>query len=159
SFALVAWMAWNLTREDRSHLEHIAVSNAGFINRTRLPPSIRMAEQLSEVLGVSVFFRDSANGQFTPEVTQPEGLRVLTEIPADSQYHRVGNVEGVAVALHSGHDLLVARESLAAWRAVWRPRTFAVLGAFWVLSLVVGWQVSRGLVFPLRHLAARLPEI
>jgi signal transduction histidine kinase len=159
SVALVVWMAANLMREERSKLETIAQTNAAFINRVRLPPSIRMAQQLTEVLGVSVFFRDPATNKFTPEDLQPESLRALADIPADGHYHRVDEMEGVAIALHSGHDLLVAQTSLVAWREVWRPRTFVVLGAFWLLSLVVAWMVSRGLVFPLRQLAARLPEI
>jgi signal transduction histidine kinase len=159
SFVLVAGIAWNMTRDERAQLEMIAQTNAGFINRVRLPPSERMANELTEVLGDSVFFRNPADGTFTPEVIQPEGLRVLSAIPADGHYHREGAMEGVAIPLHSGHDLIVARPALASWREVWRPRTFMVLGAFWGLSLVVGWLVSRGIVFPLRHLAARLPEI
>jgi len=159
SFVLLAWMAWNLTLEERAHLETIAKTNAAFINRARLPPSVRMADDLTEVLGVSVFFRDPVTGRFTPEILKPEGLSLVAKIASDGQYHREGPVEGVAIPLHSGHDLLVARVALAAWREVWRPRTFVVLGVFWALSLVVGWVVSRGLVFPLRHLAARMPDI
>ena len=54
SFVLLAWMAWNLTLEERAHLETIAKTNAAFINRARLPPSVRMADDLTQVLGVSV---------------------------------------------------------------------------------------------------------
>jgi signal transduction histidine kinase len=158
SFMLLAWMAWNLTLEERAHLETIAKTNAAFINRARLPTSVRMADDLTEVLGVSVFFRDPKSGRFTPELPLA-GLSLVAKIPSDGLYHRQGSVEGVAIPLHSGHDLLVARTAFAAWREVWLPRTFVVLGIFWALSLVVAWVVSRSLVFPLRHLAARLPDI
>lgn len=158
SFLLVAWMAWNVTQEERSHLESTARTNAAFINRERLPPSMRMADDLTEVLGTAVFFRDPKTLLCTPPISE-KSLSGLAAIPADGEYHRVGAVEGVAVPLHSGHDLLVARVALASWWDVWSPRTFMVLGVFWLLSLVVAWLVSRGLVFPLRHLAARLPDI
>jgi signal transduction histidine kinase len=42
---------------------------------------------------------------------------------------------------------------------LWRAETFAVLGVFWLLALVVGWLVARGLVGPLHNLASRLPDI
>lgn len=42
---------------------------------------------------------------------------------------------------------------------LWGPRTFAVLGGFWLLSLALVWVLANGIVGPLRRLAQRLPRI
>ncbi len=157
SVALVIWMGWNLSNEGRARFEMLARTNADFINRVQLPASERMAAQLGQVIGIDVFFRK--DGQLTPEPFPLVSSFGLPEVPADGKSHRIGTLEVVGVPLKSGHDLMLAREAFASWREVLHPSTFAVLGAFWLLALFVAWLVARGLVQPLRHLAAKLPEI
>ena len=157
SIALVAVMGWNLTADERARFEKLAATNAEFIDRVGLPPSERMAFQLHEVIGHSVFFRQ--RGELNPPPPDLANAHILREMPADGVTHRSGTIEGVAVPLKSGHDLVLARFAFATWREVWQPHSFAVLAAFWVLALLVAWTVVRGLVQPLRHLAARLPDI
>ncbi|MCE9519872.1 MAG: hypothetical protein K8R87_10010 [Verrucomicrobia bacterium] len=157
SVALVVWMGWNLANEDRARFEMLARTNADFINRVQLPASDRMAEQLRQVIGNSVFFRKER--QFTPEPVPLVSTIQLADIPSDGRTHRVGTFDAVAVPLRSGYDLMLVRNAFMSWREVLHPSTFAVLGAFWVLALFVAWLVSRGLVLPLRHLTAKLPEI
>lgn len=68
------------------------------------------------------------------------------------------NQEAVAVPLRDNMRLVLLRDRppLGALKA---GRTYAVLGAFWLISLALAWALARGIVGPLRGLAARLPHI
>ncbi|WP_038172324.1 HAMP domain-containing sensor histidine kinase [Verrucomicrobium sp. BvORR106] len=157
SVALLVWMVLMVGREDRSRFESLARTNAGFMGEAGFPPTERMARQLGEVLDVDVAFR--RQGKLIPESLPELPVGALLELPADGRCHAVGEREAVGVQLPAGGDLLLVRPQRPAWRGLWQPLTFAVLGAFWLLALGVGWLVSRGLVLPLRNLASRLPEI
>ena len=157
SVALIIGMGWHLNREDEARFEKLARTNAEFINRVRLPASHRMAQELTEVLGVSVFFRHA--GELIPEPQEPLRHSILNDLPSDRRCHYSGGLEGVAVRLASGDDLVFARFAFDSWARVWNSETAAVLGGFWFLALLVAWLVIRGLVRPLRLLAAQLPEI
>jgi signal transduction histidine kinase len=158
SVGLVMLMAWHLAGEERSRFENLARTNADFIDRTNLPASERLAEDLQQVIGSRVLFRRGE--QLTP-APPPEldRLRNRAELPADRRARVVGDLEIVAVPLAADHDLVLARPAAAAWRTAWQLHTFAVLGAFWLLALLVAWLLAQGLVRPLRHLATQLPEI
>jgi signal transduction histidine kinase len=154
SVALVLLMGWQFERNESAHFEELASTNAEFLGE-RYPASEDMARDLESVLGMRVFFR--RGDRFIsnhPEV--PEGLLGL---PADKCIHRLGSSEAIAAPMGTGNQLILVRPAASLWREVWRPPTFAVLGTFWLLALLVGWLVAQGLVQPLRNLAARLPEI
>ncbi|MEI6535947.1 MAG: hypothetical protein WCN98_11440, partial [Verrucomicrobiaceae bacterium] len=129
SVALVIWMGWNLSNEDRARFETLVRTNADFINRVQLPASERMAEQLKQVIGNDVFFRK--DGQFIAESPLLADTARLYDLPADGKCHRIGTVEAVGVPLRSGHDLLLVRAAFVSWREVLHPSTFAVVGAVW----------------------------
>jgi signal transduction histidine kinase len=58
-----------------------------------------------------------------------------------------------------GLDLLLVRAAEPPFIALWRPETLIVLGFFWMLSVALAWSIARGVVQPIRLLAARLPSI
>lgn len=160
SMALVLWMGWLVSREDRRQFETLARTNANFLDEVNLPPSESMARQLAEVLGLEVRFR--REGQVTP-AANPEQAAVMDaypEVPADGLARRTGaRSEIVAVPLRNGSDLLLLRAADVPAVDLWNLRTLGPLASFWILALGMGWLVSRSMVRPLRHLAAQLPAI
>ena len=75
SVMLLLLTGWNLANDDRERFEKLARTNADFMNRVKLPPSPRMADELQQVLGISVFFRKE--GALTPEPARlPDMMRV-----------------------------------------------------------------------------------
>lgn len=158
SMALLGWMAYRVGQEEQARFEGLARTNAAFLNEAGLPPTGRMARQLGEVLGVTVYFR--RQGLLTPEADGPGLAQVLQALPADGVCRRLERGDAVGVVLAGGlGEMLLVRGERTAWHGVWRGQTAAVLGIYWALVLAVGWLVSRGLVVPLRNLASRLPDI
>lgn len=156
SVALVLLMSWQFAGERRARLEQMAVKNALFVLGSGLPASERAAGDLQKVLGLRVLFRQGK--LFTTEEAEKQSVPEFEAIPADGELHHCGNLDVIAVPIGNGHDLVLVDASMP-WRELWRGQTFAVLGAFWLLAIVVAWLVAKGLVRPLRNLAARLPEI
>ncbi len=160
SVLLLVLLWWNVRADERRDFETLARTNAAFLTRMALPSSERMALQLQEVLGVGVHFRHRDAGLLIPPPPSPEQQRQLaTELPPDGVCHQVGSLDAVAFPLDDLRDLVLTRPLSALPSGLTQGRTFAVLGAFWLLALGFGWLISRGLVLPLRHLAARLPDI
>ena len=160
SVLLVAWTWWSLESEDRAAFEKLAESNAKFIQHMRLPASERMARQLSEVLGVGVSFRTKEG--FTPALSSSVAdatAQGFASLPADGRFHFTGNYETVAVPLENETDLVLTKRLVIFPKAFFHPRMLIAVGGFWCMALVLAWLVTRGLVRPLRHLAAKLPEI
>jgi signal transduction histidine kinase len=160
SIVLVALTWWSVREDERRDFSTLAQTNAEFLRKMVLPPSERMASQLGEVLNVEVHFRHRDTGLLTPEPSHPSLRQDLSALlPSDSQCHGIGDLEAVAVPIGDLRDLVLVRPELPLPAALRHPRTLAVLGVFWLLALVFGWGLARGLVLPLRHLAARLPDI
>lgn len=160
SAALMIWTAWTVRDEDRIRFETLAKTNAAFMERMKLPMSERMARQLSEVLGIGVAFR--SGNQFTPSpstMLSAESLGQFQAVPSDGKHHLVGNWEVVSVKLNAEEDIVLTRPVVSYLNELYHPRALAVVMVFWLLSVVVALLVSRGLVLPLRHLAAKLPDI
>lgn len=160
SAALMIWTAWTVRNEDRLRFETLAKTNAAFMERMKLPMSERMARQLSEVLGVGVAFR--SEGKFTPSpspMLSADSLALFQKIPGDGKHHVLGTWEVVIVKLNPLEDIVLTRPVVSYWNELYHPRALAAVVAFWLLSVVVALLVSRGLVLPLRHLAAKLPDI
>jgi signal transduction histidine kinase len=157
SVVLMIVMAWSLAKDDRERFERLARTNAEFMDRVKLPPSPRMADELRQVLGFDVFFRK--DHVLVPEPVWLVSMDSVPGVAADGKCHVHGTLETVAVPLESGHDLVLVRPGFAFRNLHWASSVLPVLIAFWLLSLLVAWLVSRSLVRPLRHLASKLPEI
>jgi len=164
STALVAWLQFEETRESRATFLAMANANAQFVRSQRLPATERTAQALGEVLGVEVYFWQSGN----PLTAVPDPARrfgtgegkALSEamvLPAGVVRARHGG-EGVRIPIDEQVSLLIFRIEPVAG-GLWRWRTFAVLGVFWLLCLGLAWAMAGGIVGPLRRLAQRLPRI
>ncbi len=168
SLALVFWLGSEERRQSQELFAAMAKANADFV-RTGAPLTERTALSLSEVLGVTVFFE------------QPDGRRFPNTAPGrhDIQYSgkafawmwndvvrdasssvtpMPGEQEAISVPLRDGFRLILLRDT-PPLRALSAGRTYAVLGAFWLISLALAAALARGIVRPLRTLAARLPHI
>jgi signal transduction histidine kinase len=163
STALVAWLQFEETRESRSAFVATARANAQFIRSQRLPATKRTAQALSEVLGMEVYFWRGVGQDAAPDIadrlatTEGKALAKAMNAPA-GEARASGGGESVRIPIDDQVSLLLFRSEPAAG-GFWRFRTFAVLGAFWALSLALAWTLASGIVRPLRSLAQRLPRI
>lgn len=162
SAVLAMWMSWRNVLAERDRLAALAASNAGFLRQSHLPPSERMARQLAEVLDARVVF--ARGEQFVPpsELSAfPKTALDIHRIPADGNV-RTGlgsRHEAVKSALEDGWDLVLWWPRMWPWSRMFARESLPVLACFWLLAFGFGWLITRGLVRPLRHLAARLPDI
>ncbi len=164
SLGVVAWLDYEETHESQSAFAAVARSNAHFVRSQHLPPSERTAAALGEVLGMETYF---LRGEETSGAIPDPRARLLTRegaVLADAARLAPGEArarnggEAVRVAIDGEWSVLLFRMKPAGG-GFWRPRTFAVLGAFWLLSLALAWALAGGIVRPLRSLAQRLPRI
>lgn len=158
SVALVFWLQATARRESEHVFKTLAQTNAQFVKSTHLPMNERVAEPLGRVLNMRMFFRNHSIMQPSPA---PASLAMkLNRLSADNGIVNLGGgEEAIAVTLEPGVDLLLVRPAERTLDFLTRPATLALLGIFWLLSFALAWSVTRGLVRPLRLLAARLPHI
>jgi signal transduction histidine kinase len=161
SVALVLWMSWRGVNAERARLAALARSNAEFLRQSHLPPSERMARQLAEVLDVAVAFQ--RGDTFVPRdiYAYPKSSSAISAfLPEDGTTQPVGfQHEAVKAPVGDGWNLVLWWPAMWPWSRMFARESLPVLGTFWLLALAFGWLVSRSLVRPLQHLAAKLPEI
>lgn len=164
STALVFWLHQGALREERMVFAALARTTADFIRRERVPATERTAANLSQVLGVQVFFagRNGRDAQASSWSTEPVPFAAAVLEKAHRQarrVHRQQGMEAVSEPVSDSMDLLLLRSADIGTAPLFELRTLAVLGAFWGLSMTLAWAVARGVVRPLRLLARRLPMI
>ena len=165
SLGVVAWLHYEETHESQAAFLAVARSNAHFVRSQHLPPSERTASALGEVLGMEAFFLHSddpmsaTSDSFLARMGSWEGKALSEAISSPAGVVRARHgAESVKIPIDGQVNLLLLRLEPVA-EAFWRARTFAVLGAFWLLSLALAWALAGGIVRPLRSLAQRLPRI
>jgi signal transduction histidine kinase len=155
SIAMVLWMRHHAQLELQARFRSLAETTAGFIRSSRIQPSERLARELSHLLGMQIYFRNSAGDLEPPP---PSGqLQRLRDLRTNELVTLPGPLETLAVPVDAAHDLLLVRQAEKA--AVFSTGTAVLLGCFWGLSLVLGWLLTRSLVHPLWLLARGLPQI
>jgi signal transduction histidine kinase len=176
STALALWLHAAAQRESRHVFATLARTNADFIKSARLSPNERVADYLSRVLNMRVFFRqtawdmtgggDALSFQKSQETVPPingtlERYRSsLERLGAEQGIVETGGAfEAIAVPLEKDLSLILVREVEPAWSFLMRSETLLLLAVFWTFSVALAWVVARGFVRPLRLLAARLPHI
>lgn len=102
-------------RWSRTEFEALANANAEFIRASRLVPTDRLAQYLSQMLGIEV--------RFGPHPTSDPRL------------------ESVTVGVEPGIDLTLTRERPTVRAILRRPVTLASLAAFWALWFALAWAV------------------
>jgi len=176
SLTLALWLQAASERESRHVFATLARTNADFIKSAKLPANERVADYLSHVLNMRVFFRHGAwdmtsgeNGiamRQTIETIPPLGdvleqhRGLLQALGQQQGIVRAGaNFEAIAVPLESDLSLILVRQVEPPWEFLVRTDILLLLAAFWAFSVALAWVVARGFVRPLRLLAERLPQI
>ena len=159
SLALVVAFERHLDREERRAFESLARVNAGFLDRTRLPQSAKMAAQLGEIIGAKVFFWQPGTGRVSGDAGQvldPAALR----LPCDGSVHVMPSGEWmVGLPGRDATQVIFLRPASVRVLAMDRSDTWLALGVFWVLSLALGWGLARRVTRPLQSLAESLPLV
>ncbi|MEI6604509.1 MAG: HAMP domain-containing sensor histidine kinase [Verrucomicrobiota bacterium] len=159
SLSLVLAFERHLDREERRAFEDLARANAGFLERTRLPQSAKMAAQLGEIIGARVFFWQPKTGQVigkTNDTVDPAALRM----GCDGKVNVMpGGSWMVGVAGRDSTRVIFLRPTASHMLALDRADTWLALGLFWLLSLGLGWWLARRVTRPLRSLAESLPLV
>ncbi len=152
---LLVWVFQRFAqREDRAALAALAQANAAFLEHSTLPKSEKMAAQLAQLLGVSVWFQQTAqrHGQ------APSGLPAT--LSADGQVSAHGPLLVIGMPLSDGgaaSALFFARPSRPSSAVLLRRDTWLTLAAFWLLAAVFGVLLARHVTRPLGQLARALP--
>ncbi|MCA8969693.1 MAG: HAMP domain-containing histidine kinase [Planctomycetes bacterium] len=149
SIALVFVIDRQVARENESRFAELARTNAAFLTRAKLPPSPYLDESLEQVLGCRVDF----------VTTRDMPLDEHSTTPTDGTVYRREGREFVSVPVDDTTALVLSREVTASWTALRQRTTLSILATFWLLSGVSGWFIGRGMVHPLKSLAAQLPRI
>ena len=159
SLSLVLAFERHLDREERRAFEGLARANAGFLERTRLPQSEKMAAQLGEIIGARVFFWQPASGRVigkAGDTVADAALRMdfdgKVKVMPDGAW-------GVGVLGRDGSRVIFLRSAAERVLAMDRADTWLALGVFWLLSLALGWWLARRVTRPLRSLAESLPRV
>jgi len=177
SIGIALWLHTAARRESQTVFATLARTNADFIRNTKLPSNARVADSIGRVLGMDVFFRQTAwemdagesgamNLQKSRELVPPptgalaEHAEMLGELSASEGIVHAGpEFEAIAVPMENDRSFVLVRRVEPAIGFLLRPETLVVLAVFWLFSVGLAWAVARGLVRPLRLLAERLPHI
>ena len=152
--SVVVYMRVRIAADGRARLEAMAAKNAAFLAQASMPPTERLATDLRRVTGFDVFFR--RNGTLVPAVAHADVAASLRAAPADGRARQVGDLRYVAVGATETVDLLLADRPGG---ALLDPRIVQVVLVSWGVSLLLALFVGRGVVRPLRRLAAQVANL
>ncbi len=159
SLSLVLAFERHLDHEERQAFEGLARVNAGFLERTRLPQSEKMAAQLGEIIGARVFFWQPKTGLVVGKPNDSVDSAAL-RMACDGKVSVMPDGEWmVGVTGRDGTRVIFLRPTAQRVLAMDRADTWLALGVFWVLSLGLGWWLARRVTRPLRSLAESLPLV
>lgn len=154
SVAIALLLRAQLRAQARERLADLARADAAFVEQASLPVSEKLARDLQRVGGFDVHFRVS--GALVPAAASPSLADELMRLPSDGEVRDVASgFEACARPLPRGDLVLVRRvsETLSDPRIVW------AVGSSWAIALLLAVLVLRGVVRPLRNVAAQLPRI
>lgn len=143
-----------IAAQARQQLAELAQANATFIERNSFPTTEKLAADLRRATGFDVYFR--LGGRVVPTSEDGPPAAALLALEADGEVHALGDrFEAVGRPVLPRGEVLLVRtaEDFA------DPRIVQIVVASWLLALVLAVVVVRGLVRPLRNLAALLPRI
>jgi signal transduction histidine kinase len=158
SLALVWAFERRIEREERRAFEELARVNAGFLERSRLPQSGMMAAQLGEIIGAKVFFWQTKSGAVVGKPGDFLPSRAF-KMRFDGKTQTLDGEWMVGLPGRDETRVIFLRPASAPAHAVSRADTWLALGFFWLLSLALGWGLSRSVAGPLRGMAKSLPLV
>ncbi|MEI7954744.1 MAG: HAMP domain-containing sensor histidine kinase [Verrucomicrobiota bacterium] len=159
SLSLVLAFERHLDREERQAFEGLARVNAGFLERTRLPQSEKMAAQLGEIIGARVFFWQPKTGLVVGKPNDSVDSAALRMACDGKVKVMPDGAWMVGVLGRDNTRVIFLRPTAQRVQAMDRADTWLALGVFWVLSLGLGWWLARRVTRPLRSLAESLPLV
>lgn len=155
TIAIVVAMRAQLEAQARVQLEQLAEADAAFVRQGSLPGTENLAASLQRVTGFGVHFR--RGDRLLPTAAKAGLAADLKAVPTDGIARDLrGGAQAVARPLADGTALVLVRESRAGF---FDPRIVQVVLGTWLVALLLFVLVVRGLVVPLRNLAAQLPRI
>lgn len=118
SLLLLAWLRQR-EREESSRLFHaLAQADAEFVRRLNLPRSEKLANDLEQLLGMQIEFREAGS----------------TAVQGD---------DSIVIRLDEKHDMLFTRQPGVSSLSLRDPATRNAFIAFWLVSGFVGWLLAR----------------
>ncbi len=141
SLALVGWLSWRTTSDSRAAFREQAAANARFIKRSHLPPSDKLARDLSAVLDFEVTF--GPWDAFGDKQRRSPGEVVRAGLDREVVLLRIAPDTGA----------LFARPRPSFGESLARGSTLVPLAVFWGGSLLLATFLSRRLVRPIVSLA------
>ncbi|MBL9178085.1 MAG: hypothetical protein JNM65_08475 [Verrucomicrobiaceae bacterium] len=118
SLLLLAWL-WQRERGESNRLfQALAEADADFVRRMNLPRSVKLADDLEQLLGVQIEFREAGG-----------------TAPADENT--------LAIRLDDRSDMIFTRKPVASQLSLRDPATRNALIVFWLASALMGWLLAR----------------
>ena len=163
SLALVWAFERNFEHEERRAFEQLAVTNARFIERTKLPQSEQTAAQLGEIIGAKVFFWQIDKKSGTGRVIGKKGDHlpsIAFKMSFDGEVETLDHGSWmVGLPGREGSKVIFMRPAAARVHALSRSDTWLALAVFWLLALALGTWLARRVSRPLARMAEALPHI
>jgi len=157
SLLLLAWLRYQQQAEDERIFLRLAHTDADFVQRLNLPRSAKLAEDLQQLLNMSLSFRD-AEGHFEPPL-QADQIRWLRDRPRNEVLSLKDGEKALILRLDARHDMIFIRAAPEAPLSLLHPATRNALIAFWVLSAALGWIIARQVITPVQQLSRGLGSL
>jgi hypothetical protein len=154
SLLLLAWLRYQQQAEEERIFLRLAHTDADFVQRLNLPRSAKLAEDLQQLLSMSLYFRD-AEGHFEPAL-QVDKIRWLKDRPHNEVLSLKNEEKALILRLDARHDMIFIRAGSEAALSLLHPATRNALIAFWVLSAALGWIIARQVITPVQQLSRGL---
>jgi signal transduction histidine kinase len=154
SLLLLAWLRYQQQAEEERIFLRLAHTDADFVQRLNLPRSAKLAEDLQQLLSMSLYFRD-AEGHFEPFL-QADQIAWLKDRPRNEVLSLKKGAKALILRLDARHDMIFIRAASEAALSLLHPATRNALIAFWVLSAALGWIIARQVITPVQRLSRGL---
>ena len=118
SLLLLAWLRQREREESNRLFQALAQADAEFVRRMNLPRSGKLAQDLEQLLGMQIEFRDAGKA------------------PADSE-------DRLTIRLDDKHDMIFTRTPVVSSLSLRDPATLNAFITFWLISGLVGWLLVR----------------
>lgn len=160
SVALVALFQQRVRREEATAFEAQARANAAFLDRSPLPQSDQMAQQLGEVMGARVFFWHAATSSIVGKPGDAVDAQIM-KLPVDGRVHLMpdGREWMVGHVFRGSSRVFFLRPAVDSGLLMPAGEHWLVLAIFWALSCLLTWWLARRVVHPLRQLAEAVPAV
>lgn len=118
SLLLLAWLRQREHEESNRLFQALAQADADFVRRMNLPRSAKLADDLEQLLGMRIEFREAGKAAAPDENT-------------------------LVIRLDDKNDMIFTRKPAASQLSLRDPATRNAFIVFWLLSALVGWMLAR----------------